>query len=432
MEKLRANHIMKMIYISLVMFFLFAFILAIRPLVGLATILLTATAIFYYRWESGNWWNPVFFNPFILGLYCYFALQAFSLFYTHNLPQGWSMFQTDLGIIVLPIAVRYGNLVNQQVFGKCMRAFVYMLIMATATALIYGLVEFARTGDPGSFFYHRLVGIYSGHAIQFSVMVFAALLFLIDELKNRQTLHKKGWIVFMILYLSLFLFLLSSKLVIIIYFLYLVYLFTLTKSFIRKKGLRFSGLIALSLLVTVVYLTNTPFRQRVKEAMSGSEFLFRQQKFSPEDYFNGVQFRLVNWRFVYEILNERQAWITGVTPGDSQEVLAEKYKSENLFAGGVGENKTGYLEYHSHNQFLQAVLESGLPGLLFFMIACVGLIILAIKSQDRSFIAYTVLLLCNCFTDAPLRTQYGIILFVFFPLFMEAGRQKLSVPPQLL
>jgi O-antigen ligase len=102
-----------------------------------------------------------------------------------------------------------------------------------------------------------------------------------------------------------------------------------------------------------------------------------QQKFSPADYFTGVQFRILSWRFAYEILNEKHAWVLGLSPGDSQDILNEKYTQENMFIGGAPENKTGFLGYHTHNQFLQAVLETGVFGLAFFIIACAGLISLA-------------------------------------------------------
>jgi O-antigen ligase len=176
-----------------------------------------------------------------------------------------------------------------------------------------------------------------------------------------------------------------------------------------------------------VFMTDTPIKKRMKEDWDGQISKIRQQKFSPADYFTGVQFRVLSWRFVYEILNEEHAWSLGVSPGDSQDVLNEKYAQENMFIGGAPENRTGFLGYHSHNQFLQAVLETGLLGLTFFIMACAGLIRLAKKSTWRSLTVLAILLLCNCFTDAPLKTQYGIVLFVFFPLLMYKGSQAAAM-----
>jgi len=53
----------------------------------------------------------------------------------------------------------------------------------------------------------------------------------------------------------------------------------------------------------------------------------------------------------------------------------------------------------------------------------VGMIQLTKKSGSRSMIILTILLLCYCFADAVIKTQYGIILFVFFPLFMFKGKE---------
>jgi O-antigen ligase len=123
-------------------------------------------------------------------------------------------------------------------------------------------------------------------------------------------------------------------------------------------------------------------------------------------------------------LNENHAWLFGVSPGDAQDMLNKKYRKLNMFTGGLPDNRKGYLDYHTHNQFLQALLETGIPGLAAFILICAGMIQLAKKSGNRSMIVLTILLLCYCFADAVLRTQYGIILFIFFPLFIFKGGES--------
>jgi O-antigen ligase len=402
----------------LVFIFFVSFIFNIRWFVGLATILMTVNAFLFHRLESGRWWNPRFFNPFIIGLYLYFVVQAIALLYTRNLPYGLEIAQTNLGMIVLPVGVFYSSLVNQESFGRWMKGYIYILLAATVIALGHALILFLNNHNTSVFFYHALVGLYSKHAIQFSVIVFIGILFLFDEYSKPRFFRNRTWIIWGIIYLSAFLFLLSSKLVFVIYFLYIFYLIALTGEIVRKKSYRMTGLIIMIALITAISVSDTPFKKRMKEEWDARISMIQQQKFSPADYFTGVQFRVVSWRFVYEILNEKHAWILGVSPGDAQDALNEKYARENMYIGEVAEHKTGYLGYHSHNQFLQAVLETGIFGLISFIVACVGLILLAIKSRERSLYIFTLLLLCNCFTDAPLKTQYGIILFVFFPLLL--------------
>jgi O-antigen ligase len=408
----------------LLVLFLFSFVFSIRFFVGLFTILLAANALLAYRLESGKWWNPAFFNLFTVGIYLFFAMQAIALLYTGNRREGVSIFQTNLGMIVLPVGVLYGNLVNRQSYGRVMKAGVHILFAATVLSLAWATVSFFQYRDPGVFFYHPLVRLYSDHASEFSVIVFFGILFLVDEYSSLLFLQNRSWIAFLLIYFSGFLFLLSSKLVIIIYFLYILYVFAFTDALVKRRTYRFTGLFLITALMASLLLAHTPFSRRLKDETDASLSLIRQQKFTPGDYFTGVQFRLLSWRFVYEVLNEKHAWILGLSPGDSQDALVEKYKRENLFTGGTPGNKTGYLGYHSHNQFLQAVLETGIFGLAFFILACAGLIRMAGKSGSRSLRVFVLLLLCFCFTDAPLKTQYGIVLFVFFPLFMYRGSQS--------
>jgi len=418
MKRIWDRKILIRLHDLLVFIFFFSFIFDIRWFVGFATILMTVNAFLFHRLESSKWWNPRFFNPFITGLYLYFVVQAIALFYTRNLPNGLEISQTNLGMIVLPVGVFYSGLLNQESFGRWMKGYIYILLAATVIALGHALILFLKNHNASVFFYHALVGLYSKHAIQFSVIVFIGILFLIDEYSKPRIFRNRTWIIWAIIYLSAFLFLLSSKLVFIIYFLYILYLIGLTDEIVRKKSYRMTGLIIMIVLITVIALSNTPFKKRMKEEWDARISMIQQQKFSPADYFTGVQFRMVSWRFVYEILNEKHAWILGVSPGDAQDALNDKYTRENMYIGGVAEHKTGYLGYHSHNQFLQAVLETGIFGLVFFMVSCVGLVILAIKSRERALYIFALLLLCNCFTDAPLKTQYGIILFIFFPLLL--------------
>jgi O-antigen ligase len=411
----------------LVILFFISFVFDIRPLVGLSSILLTANALLVHKLETGKYWNPFFFNLFTAGLFLYFAIQGIAILHTRNLEAGLAIFQTNLSMIVLPVAASYSSLINKYSFVRFMRGYIYIVFAATLLALIYALVTFFQHHDSSVFFYHSLVRIYSNHAIQFSVIVFIGILFLIEDYSQTFLLKNKRLTLFAIIYFTCFLFLLSSKLVIIIYFLYFLFILTFTGIFIGNRHYRLAGISMFLALMLMVFLVNTPFRKRILDETGARISLIRQDRFTPGDYFTGVQFRILSWRFVYEILNEKHAWMLGVNPGDAQDLLNEKYTNENMFVGGAPENKTGYLGYHSHDQFLQAILESGIFGLAFFVMSCIGLIRLAGRAACRPLYALVLLLLCNCFTDAPLKTQYGIILFVFFPLFIYQG-EKQGIP----
>ena len=418
------NRFLKRLYEALVITFFISVQIAHRFTVGFSMIGMPVIAFLYHKLNTGKWWNKSFVNPYTAGCLLYFVVQAIALSYTRNMVRGMEIFQTNLGLLVLPVAVFYSNLVNRENWGRLMKWYSLILFFVTAITLAHAGYSYVRTGNTSVFFYHPLVVIYSDHAIQFSVLVFVGLLFLIEEFETPVYFKSRRWVMFLLTYFSFFLFLLTSKLIITIYFLYIIYLVMFNEQFIRKRTIRIAAIVSILAALFFFLFTDSPLRKRMTEDAGSNLSIINQEKFSPGDYFNGVQFRLISWRFAYEILNENHSWLFGVSPGDAQDLLNNKYRKLNMFTGGSPENKSGFIGYHTHNQFLQALLETGIPGLAAFMLICAGLIRLAVKSGNRPVIVLTILLLCYCFSDAVLTTQYGIILFVFFPLFLYKGHEE--------
>jgi O-antigen ligase len=188
---------------------------------------------------------------------------------------------------------------------------------------------------------------------------------------------------------------------------------------IRKTGF-FKGrlilftILGLSILFTL-FVTNNPVSDRFKDLSNGVNVI-ETNHFNPGDYFNGIQFRLLQWKLVKEILSEHNAWIAGVSPGDAQHLLNNKYIALNMFVGNQDKNSHGYLGYNTHDEFLEATLQNGLIGLVVFLIICAGLIRMMIISRDIEFWLFGTLILSYCFLESVFQTQYGVLLFTFFPL----------------
>ena len=208
-----------------------------------------------------------------------------------------------------------------------------------------------------------------------SVLVFIALLFLTEAgSKNYFTLSKSLHAT-LIIFLSIFLFLLSSKLVIGFYFLYLVIYF---KGFLKNSPvnrLLIIGSMALFIAGAVIVLaTKNPVSNRFYDVIKGDLKVVKMEKFHPGMYFNGVQFRLLQWRFTAEILNENHSWWTGVGPGRSLQYLDKKYISTNMYIGEPARGDSGFLALNAHNQFLETLLQIGIFGLVALLFVCFTLV----------------------------------------------------------
>ena len=424
MKRIQETYLLSRLYEGVTVILFISIVFSFRIFASISLIVMLAFALLYNRLDTGGWWNKTFVNVFNIGCFLYFIVQGLALLYTHNTKEGFFIQQINLGLIAIPIAVFYSNLIKRKNYGLLMKWYILILFTASVIALVHAWQLYVHTGNTSFFFYHPLVYIYSGHAIQYSILVFIGILFLIEENTSHENIKNRPFVLFLLIYFTVFLFLLTSKMVIAVYLLYIVYLIICTNEFFRKLSYRMGAMVTILVALIIIFTTNSPLRKRVSEELQSNISFIEKNEFSPADYFNGIEFRLVSWRFATEILNENHAWLFGVSPGDAQDLLNAKYRKLNMFTGGLPGNRKGYLDYHTHNQFLQALLETGIPGLAAFILICTGMIQLAKKSGNRSMIVLTILLLCYCFADAVLRTQYGIILFIFFPLFTFKGKEE--------
>ena len=287
------------------------------------------------------------------------------------------------------------------------------------------LRRYSVTHDSSVLLYHPLVSIYSGHAVQFSILVFISLLYLLGEVTKRAIVFNKYVDLFLIAFFLVFLFLLSSKLVIAFFLVYFIY--AMIKSVLSKSiNAKFIIICCGSLLVFSLFIFSTQNRisNRFKEIIQTDFHFIKKENFSPGDYFNGLQFRLLQWQFVPSILNEKKAWLLGVSPGDAQNCLNQKYISKNMYIGTVARGDKGFIGYNTHNQFLESLLETGLIGSLLFLLICWSLVkmILERRKDDLSFV--TILLLVYSVSESVFETQYSLFIFLFFPLFFYLSKSK--------
>jgi hypothetical protein len=176
-------------------------------------------------------------------------------------------------------------------------------------------------------------------------------------------------------------------------------------------------------------ITKNPINARFRDFAGGNISLINQDKFSPAIYFNGLQFRLLQWKLVPRILNENHCWWSGVSTGDAQAQLNQKYISLNMYRGEPGKPGTGYLNYNTHNQLLQSLLQNGIPGAVSFLFICFALVIMALQAKKRILSFTIILLLCYLMVESFFEEQYGIAIFTFWPFFINQYCQgKYSSP----
>lgn len=399
-----------------------------RAISSIAIALILLTGIIKNKIENGFFLNERLKLPFLLACCLIFILQLVSLFYNSGFNKSLADLQEKTALFFIPLALCCCNFVNKETRYKLMKPYVSIMAAAMLYCLLTALYKFIfQHAQPDVFFYHQLVLPFKQHAVQVSIYFFVALVYLRETIRNGVYLFNRRIHFAFIFYFILCLFLLSSRLVIsfsVCCLLYYVVLFL--KLNIRNRFPIFVSLSAGLILLLVVFSTTNHVSKRFAEILHGNPLLVEQKEFSPAIYFNGLQFRLLQWRFVKEILDEHNAWLTGVS-GDAQKLLDQKYTSTHMYTGDGGNGSRGYLSYNTHNQFLQSLLQMGIPGLFVFILICYAMILLVLKRKNRELDFVVILLLAYCFNEAVFETQYGLMLFTFFPLFLYFGTENISV-----
>lgn len=404
--------------------FLAGMVCAFRAVSSISIGFILATSFIKNKTDTGSFFSPRLRNSYLVACSLFFFLQIVALLYSGNVQDGLKHVQVKSAVLFIPLCFYSCNYLNPSRFSKLMKAWVLMLVITITWCLSKAFIEYQFHQAPATvFFYHQLVSSLGHHAVQFSIIIFAALIYLLRIAAKGEYLYNKmihagivAWFIGGIL-------LLSSKLVILFLIAYLFYfLFTIIK---KNTSVKFTiSIVAVAgiLISSAILFTNNPVSRRFNDLMHGSISVVQQTSFKPENYFNGIQFRLLQWRFVKEIMQENKAWLTGVSPADAQTLLNKKYIATNMFTGEPGRADHGFLGYNTHNQFLESLLQTGIIGLLIFIFICVSMVRMAVRQKNSLLTTIVILLLAYTFNESVFETQYGIVIFTFLPLFFAKGR----------
>lgn len=362
-------------------------------------------------------------DGYFLSLLFLFLLQLAGLLYTGDRPREWDEITKKAGMFAIPFFFCSSRGITGRDMRRIMLAFSIALSLACLYCLASAAIRYQQTHDASVFFYHQLVRSRPlfHHAIFFSFFLFYAIVYWLEEAGTEALkMRYRGALIGMLLFFLFMIILLSSKLVIIVTMLYLLFFAGRTFYFRKAKRIVPIAIVFFLSAVAVLSLTDNIVKRRFNDITTGDANLFRQEKFSTDTYFNGLQFRLLTWRFTYEILNRKKAWLLGVSPGDAQHELDTRYRETNMYLGEASRRDTGFLGFNCHNVYLQTLLESGIAGLLALLAAIVFFFFRVVRRKRYRVLFYFIPLLAFGLAESVLSTQYAILLFVLFPLLLEA------------
>ena len=390
---------------------------------SLSIILLLACRLFYGNPLTNI--KTAFANRIFLAIFIYFLIDAAGCLHTHDMTTQTKVITKEATLVAIAFVFCAGEFAGERTYKRLITAYSLLLLAASLYCLFIALRHYRTSKDPYDLFYHALTAPISYNAVFFSVYVLFGIIFLLSRYGEPAIafLPKPGR---KVLRYALFIFfcgmmvMLSSRLMLLMTPLILINIISRRFSY-RKR--RLALLILSALILTTVWVLGSSknfVSWRFGEIKEGQLNVLKQKQFDPTTHFNSWDSRLLQWRFAMEILNDGHAWIFGVSPGDSQNLLDQKYVDSHMDIGdpreGPDRHVRGYLGFNFHDQYIETLVKTGLVGLA----SLVMIIVLLFDQAKRSGIreAWFVMLTISIWfiVEAPLTLQQGVFLFCFFPL----------------
>lgn len=362
-----------------------------------------------------------FSNPVNGLMLVFFLVHVASAFFSSNTSEAWSIAERRLPLILFPLLVfRYDVL---QYYHKVLLAFCSGVILAGIICISNALYLFLEHGSYDPFFYHQLSSAIHINAVYLSAYAVFSIIILLNvseaRLKNTSRL--------LITFLLIMCVLLSSKMMLFILVLYLVFhIAKRTKNNTYKK-FGAAGLVMVCVLIFVI----PDVQKRFRSEFSSKFNVIGLDQYAYDTPFSGSSLRLVLWKQSFNILSAENAWLTGVGSGDFQDKLNQKYMETGMYVGNAQNNDKGYIGYGPHNQYIEILLYAGVAGLLIFLSLLFAQLQAAIRLNSWLFGVFISLFIVFLLSESALSTNKGIAFYALFSTLFYAYDYFSSSPDKI-
>lgn len=340
--------------------------------------------------------NALFIFIFSIPYLIYVAGTAKSVNYTEmNF-----ILEKKISILIFPIVIGSLPFLKKKDIEKLVLVFIYSCLGATAFAILTALYEFSIDLKINHFVYHELsnnIYIHGNYLAMYLGFSICLLHFLFSQKKITKTFFY-GLSSFFLMSILL----LSARMQIIT--ITLLFLFEIIRTTVLLKKIKQAVLLLSTfsaLLFSFLYFIPAN-RDRVKEAIN-----YRSQ-YELSRHWGGRALRMVKWNCSMEIWKTN--FLTGIGTGNSKDALNDCYRKKNQVPLLFWKN----VNYNSHNQFLQTALDTGIVGLILYLVSLTVPILISIRIPNTTYLLFSIIFIFSSITESILETNKGILFYSIF------------------
>ncbi len=363
----------------------------------------------------------------------FFALWALSGLWSDD--KGEAQFDTvsKLSFVLLPWLVGYGARLPLRRLAVVLLWFVAGICVVEWHCLNQANIRWQEDGNLNHFLYHDLTYGMDANAVYMAWYVIGALSALLVFPWEKAGLKRmKGWRWLPILFLSFFLALLSSRLLVVLFLFVVIPTYGLWyyRNAKRSVWMPIFAIAVVALLADALVRTNNPIHERFVEVAHSDLSVLRQDSFyNRAPQLTNLTLRLFVWRIALENMNERHLWLHGCGNGDVHTIQNDQIRRHGVPGMREEEPHSPLVNVNLHNMYLQTLITLGLPGLLLFLVLAFGPFFFLHRSEAGYFFAlfHTVAVLFMM-QESALQTQQGFVFYCFFTaLFWSSIRPRIRV-----
>lgn len=325
----------------------------------------------------------------------FFFLPLISLIYHKSLFSHLHLLEKNLPFLALPILFfSFGQLRKRWI----LKLFSLATISISFILLVVGLINFALSSNSDYLFYNKLTAVFGVHPIYFGMFFVFAMFFLIEESN-----FSKKFKILLLVYASIVVALISSKVIIIISILLFAFTFRGNKKFV---------FFAVALFIFFISLFSYT-RERILNIVNSNFSVVLKDQFDYNEPFTGLTIRLVQWRLGISSLIEDGRLLFGVGLSNSQAYINDIYIKHGL-------SGAGYLGFNMHNIYVDFLIKYGVLGLIIFL-SFFRFLFYHISDQNSILIIPLIIILLTGLTENIIGLNKGIVFLAFISCFILAN-----------
>ena len=413
-----------------------------------------AIILLFLQWLIGRDFKQKFIklkqNVFAIGLIGFYFLYCLSFFWSDNGVEAISDLILKLPILILPLVILSQKSLSSNHLNQLFVSFAFASLALNLYSFFEAYLQYIETNNINRLYYSNLpVNMHTSAQAMFTC--FSIVIF-VYTLSKDSIFNNKLLIYFAVSIQMMFIFLLSSRMQILIM---AVIIPTYLIAFYYNKQKTIIGVLYTLLIFVFSYLiiTTTPSTLNARYSKTVSQINSLQIDNGNYDA------RIFIWKEALGLIKKN--WLFGTGAGDAKDILVARYlqfsldnpitesnidttiidlqnkaTSHNLFSPNTKKllekrnrhyQKAYQRKYNFHNQYIQTFGTIGIFGFLVLFLLMVYPLFLSIKDKNYLAISFLFVVGASCLTESILERQAGVAFYALFYVLI-IGRINMSRP----